>query len=95
MLTAWCTVGAQDKEKYRFLSKFFSKSNDFDRPAWPGVAVIEKVSIFIEIPFKNNDVDCPGWPGAAWGALFVNPTEYSFCREHYYGRHSEGPGGVL
>ena len=30
-----------------------------------------------------------------WGALFVNPTEYSLCREHYYGGHSEGPGGVL
>ena len=26
---------------------------------------------------------------------FVNPTEYSLCREHYYGGHSEGPGGVL
>ena len=30
-----------------------------------------------------------------WRALFVNPTEYSLCREHYYGGHSEGPGGVL
>ena len=26
---------------------------------------------------------------------FVNPTEYSLCREHYYGGHSEGPGGRL
>ena len=59
-----------------------------ERPGW------RKVSIFIEIPL-SNDFDCPGCPGTAWEALFVNPTEYSLCREHYYGGHSEGPGGVL
>ena len=41
------------RERHRFFSKFFSKSNDFDRPAWPGVAGIEKVSIFIKIPLKK------------------------------------------
>ena len=51
--------------------------------------------LLLKFLLKSNDFDCPGWPGATRGALFVNPTEYSLCREHYYGGHSEGPGGVL
>ena len=42
---------SRDGERYRFSIKFLLKSNDFDCPGWPGAAGMEKVSIFIEIPF--------------------------------------------
>ena len=40
---AWEQAGSgREGEKNRFLLKFLSKSNDFDRPGWPGAAGTEK-----------------------------------------------------
>ena len=44
---------SRDGEKYRFLLKFLSKSNDFDCPGWPGAAGMEKSIDYLKIPFKK------------------------------------------